>query len=254
MPRSTAPVAIESLEPRQLMNVDVSVSRKGRLNIIAPEGDTVGDLVEVVLVNGKSHLQVLVNGVVVDPNPGKGEGDTVKKKKIERIVADMGGGDDRVFIGSTAATPRPFKNQLSLRATLVGGDGNDTLQGGPQDDLIIGGAGDDVLFGDKRKDLILGGSGNDQIFGEAGRDNLIGQDGNDAIDGGGQQDHLYGMAGADNLVGGVDDDFVNPRPGPGDTHDHNDRPHAGETEDVDAYVDKLIKLGVPEKYRDEAKG
>jgi Ca2+-binding RTX toxin-like protein len=253
MPRPHSAPTIESLESRLLMAVTVSVSSKGKLNIIAPPGDTAGDLVEVTLLNGKSHVQVFVNGVVVDPNPNRGEVDSVKKKNIERIVADMGGGDDRVFVGSRADTPRPFKNQLSLRATLVGGDGNDTLQGGPQNDLIIGGAGDDILFGDKRQDLVFGGTGNDQIFGEGGRDNLFGQDGDDGMDGGGQQDHLYGMSGADNLVGGVDDDFVNPAPGPGDTRDHNDRPHAGETRNVFAYVDKLIKLAVPDKYRAAAK-
>ena len=235
------------------MAVTVSVSNSGRLNIIAPPGDAVGDLVEVTLLDGKSKVQVFVNGVVVDPNPNRGEPDAVKRKNIKRIVAEMGGGNDRVFIGSRADTPRPFKNQLSLRATLVGGDGDDTLQGGPQNDLIIGGAGDDVIFGDKRQDLVFAGSGNDQIYGEGGRDNLFGQDGNDAIDGGGQQDTLYGMNGADNLVGGVDDDFVNAAPGPGDTHDRNERPHTGETQDVFGYADKLIKLGVPEKYRDEAK-
>ena len=244
---------IEGLEPRVLMNVDVTVSRRGRLNIIAPPGDTAGDLVEVVLFEGRSKVQVFVNHAVVDPTPTGGLPDSVRRRRLRRIVADMGPGDDRVYIGSTEATPRPFRNRLSVRATLIGGEGNDTLQGGPQDDLIIGGAGDDTLYGDKRQDLVFGGSGNDRIFGEGGRDNLFGQDGNDLLVGGGQQDHLYGMAGADNLLGGVDDDFLNAAPGPGDTRDDNERPHSGETERVFEYVDKLIRLTVPDKYRAAAK-
>ena len=253
MPPPYAPPTVESLESRLLMDVTVSVSRRGRLNIVAPPGDAVGDLVELVPFNGRRNIQVFVNGALVDPTPRGGLPDSVRRRKIRRIVAEMGGGDDRVFIGSRADTPRPFRNRLAVRATLVGGDGNDLLQGGPQNDLIIGGAGDDILFGDRRQDLVFGGSGNDQLYGEGGRDNLFGQDGNDAIDGGGQQDALYGMAGADNLVGGVDDDFVNAAPGPGDTHDRNERPDAGETEDVFEYVDKLIRLGVPDKYRAAAK-
>jgi Ca2+-binding RTX toxin-like protein len=248
-----APPTVESLESRLLMNVTVTVSRRGRLNIVEDPALPGADLVEVVPLNGRRNLQVFVNGAIVDPTPRSGERTTVRRRKIRRIVADMGAGDDQVFIGSRADTPRPFRNRLAVRATLVGGDGNDVLQGGPQNDLIIGGAGDDVLFGDRRQDFMFGGTGNDQLYGEGGRDLLIGQDGDDALDGGGQQDALYGMAGADRLVGGEDDDFVNPAPGPGDTHDHNDRPDAGETDNVFAYVSKLIKLGVPEKYRDAAK-
>lgn len=249
---SRCAVSVEQLESRLLMDVTVSLSRRGRLNIIAPPGDTVGDLVEVVRLNERT-AQVYVNNVIVDPTPRSGSSTTIRRNRIRRILADMGGGDDRVYIGSRADTPRPFRNRLFIRATLVGGDGNDILQGGPQNDLIIGGAGDDILYGDRRHDVIFGGSGNDQIFGEGGRDNLFGQDGNDSIFGGGHEDHLYGMAGADNLVGGVDDDFLNAAPGPGDIQDYNGKPHAGETENVFAYVDKLIRLGVPERFRAAAK-
>ena len=250
-PSRCAP-SVELLESRLLMDVTVTLSRRGRLNIIAPAGDTVGDLVEVVRLNERT-VQVYVNNAIVDPTPRGTGSTTIRRNRIRRILADMGGGDDRVFVGSRADTPRPFRNRLFVRATLVGGDGNDTLQGGPQNDLIIGGAGDDILLGDRRNDVVFGGSGNDQIFGEGGRDNLFGQDGDDFIDGGGNEDHLYGLAGADNLIGGQDDDFLNAAPGPGDIQDRIGKPDAGETRNVFAYVDKLIRLGVPDRFRAVAK-
>ena len=246
-------VSVEPLESRVLMAVDVTLSQRGRLLINAPEGDVAGDLVELTLVNGRRNVQVWVNNQVVDPTPRRGASTTVRRTRIRRITADLGAGDDRIIIGRRESEPRVFRNKLFVRCTLSGGDGNDTIESGPLDDLVIGGAGNDTLLGGRGDDDMYGGSGNDAVFGETGRDNLFGQDGDDHLDGDGNEDALYGMAGADHLIGGEDEDFVNPAPGPGDTRDENDKPDAGETEQVTEYVDKLIELGIPERFRDDAK-
>jgi Ca2+-binding RTX toxin-like protein len=242
--------AVEPLENRLLMAVTITLSSEGRLNIV---GDAASDVVEVVLVNGERDVLALVNGTPVDLKPKNATSITVKHTSIQRIVADMGAGDDEVYIGHLKSQPRPFVNHLAAKCVLVGGDGNDILEGGRLSDTIIGGAGDDILFGDRGHDLIFGGSGNDQILGENGRDNLFGQDGDDRLNGGGNEDDLYGMSGADDLVGGEDRDFLNPGTGPGDTHDTNEKPDAGQTGDVTEYVRKLIQLAVPEKFRAQAK-
>ena len=235
------------------MAVDISLSDKGRLTIEAPPGDNGGDVVEVALVEGKQRMvQVWLNGQPVDPTP-KSAATTIRRERLRRVYADMGAGDDRVIVGRREAAPRVYHTRLFVGCKLSGGDGNDFLEGGRSDDVIIGGAGNDILLGWRGEDLLFGGTGDDQLFGEAGRDNLIGQDGNDLLDGGGNEDALYGMAGADNLVGGEDDDFINGAPGPGDDHDRNEKPDAGETERVTEYVDKLVELGVPDRFRDDAK-
>src|SRR5205085_7239301 len=59
-----------------------------------------------------------------------------------------------------------YAGDHNLPATVVGGDGKDTLTGGAGKDTFYGLAGDDVL---------LGGGGDDALFG---------MDGNDAINGG----------------------------------------------------------------------
>jgi Ca2+-binding RTX toxin-like protein len=249
---SSSGPSVEPLESRVLMAVTAHLSQKGRLTLT---GDDTPNVVLVMLVNGRRDIQISVNGVLIDPNPRGGSPDSVRRTRVRRVVADMGAADDEVRVGNrdNPVTPRFERNRLYVRCTMSGGEGNDTLMGGPLDDLIIGGPGDDILFGDRGEDLVLGSSGNDQIFGEGGRDNLVGQDGDDRLDGGGNEDILYGMRGADHLIGGEDDDFVNAAPGPGDTTDRNEKPSTGEHDDVFGYVDQLIDLAVPDRFRAAAK-
>jgi Ca2+-binding RTX toxin-like protein len=246
-------VSVERLESRVLMAVNVDLSQRGKLRIIAPEGDTAGDVIELTLANGRRNVQVWVNGELRDPTPRGGSQTFVRRSRIRRIVADLGAGDDTIVVGRRLSEERVFRNKLLVRCTIVPGDGNDFVEAGPLDDLILGGAGNDTVFGGRGDDVLFGGTGDDQLFGETGRDNLYGQDGNDRLDGDGNQDALYGMAGADNCIGGEDKDFVNPGHDPGDTLDRDDRPDSGQTTDVEGYVSKLIQLGVPDKYRDAAK-
>ena len=246
--------SVERLESRVLMAVDVTVSERGRLLIRAPEGDAAGDTIEVTLLNGRRNIQVFVNGELRDLRRRGGEQTTVRRNRIRRITAELGAGDDKFFFGHRESEERQFRTRLTVRCSLNGGDGNDVLEGGPLDDLIVGGAGDDFIIGGRGDDDLFAGSGNDSVFGETGRDNLFGQDGDDTLDGGGNEDALYGMLGADVLTGGDDEDFLNPAPGPGDSvTDGNEKPEAGETEAVTAYVDKLIELGVPERFRRDAR-
>ena len=65
--------------------------------------------------------------------------------------------------------------------TIIGGSGNDTLEGAESDDIINGDAGNDSIFGGGGDDTINGGDGNDTIDGGAGDDTISGQSGNDII-------------------------------------------------------------------------
>jgi Ca2+-binding RTX toxin-like protein len=65
------------------------------------------------------------------------------------------------------------------RAALVGGSGNDVLNGTVVGDYISGGAGDDTLRGLAGADIIFGGLGNDKIDGGLGADTMVGGAGND---------------------------------------------------------------------------
>lgn len=85
---------------------------------------------------------------------------------------------------------------------LSGGSGKDTITGGAGNDTIHGGSNDDVLNGGSGDDVIFGGSGNDDLVGGAGIDELHGGDDNDTLNGGSEDDMLFGNAGNDILRSG----------------------------------------------------
>ena len=88
---------------------------------------------------------------------------------------------------------------------LSGGNGNDTIYGGPggddtNRDDIDGGPGDDRLFGGRGDDTLYGGEGNDTLKGGAGADTLLAGSGDDMLDGGAGADVLDGGIGFDTFV------------------------------------------------------
>lgn len=54
--------------------------------------------------------------------------------------------------------------------TLVGGEGDDILEGGHENDSLTGGAGDDILIGHGGNDSLYGGSGSNTLIGGTGDD------------------------------------------------------------------------------------
>ncbi|TIM81185.1 calcium-binding protein, partial [Mesorhizobium sp.] len=76
--------------------------------------------------------------------------------------------------------------------TLVGGAGNDTLNGGIGNDILVGGAGDDALTGGAGNDRLDGGAGDDALTGGAGNDLYYVDSGLDrVIEAGGGTDSVY---------------------------------------------------------------
>ncbi|MGB3508712.1 MAG: CAP domain-containing protein [Microcoleaceae cyanobacterium] len=90
---------------------------------------------------------------------------------------------------------------------VSGGAGNDTLMGGKDDDTVDGNSGNDVVRGDRDQDIIRGGDGADSLYGGKGHDQLFGTEGNDALYGDRDNDTLTGGAGEDTLTGGAGNDL-----------------------------------------------
>lgn len=59
-------------------------------------------------------------------------------------------------------------DRIAGNDTMVGGTGDDIIQGQRGDDFIDGGAGDDELYGQLGNDIIQGGDGQDTILGDVG--------------------------------------------------------------------------------------
>lgn len=77
---------------------------------------------------------------------------------------------------------------VPLGDTLLGNTGNDTLIGGPADDLLNADGGSDSLLGNGGNDTLLGGSAADTLNGGDGNDSLDGQGGPDVIESGNGDD------------------------------------------------------------------
>jgi Ca2+-binding RTX toxin-like protein len=67
----------------------------------------------------------------------------------------LGDGDDRVFVECA------LRAGLCGSATLIGGPGDDSLNGTVRPDILLGGPGNDKLSGGGSGDLLRGGSGDD---------------------------------------------------------------------------------------------
>lgn len=107
------------------------------------------------------------------------------------------------------------------------GANNDTLLGGPGDDMLAGLGGNDTLEGGPGADQLIGMGGVDTIAGGPGDDTAFGGPLNDVIAGGPDNDTLFGNFGSDAITGGPGDDFIDgdnpsPQPPPFPPGDNND--------------------------------
>ncbi|WP_310599361.1 calcium-binding protein, partial [Desulfobulbus sp.] len=93
--------------------------------------------------------------------------------------------------------------KLSLVApgTLFGEGGNDTLNGGMDDDILYGDDGNDTLMGSAGSDTLYGGADDDYLSGGAGNDLLAGGTGNDRLYGGhGDDTFIFNLGDGQDLI------------------------------------------------------
>ena len=175
---------------------------------------------------------------------GDGDGDQVSyANRSAPVTIDLGGG---VASGAPreADTIRGVENAVGGRGSdrIVGTEGSNVLaadgsatggRGGSRDerDVILGGGGDDELDGSPGADRLVGGRGADQLDGRGGGDVLSGGPDADGLDGGSGVNR-YDAGGGDDAVDpgdgsgrsplhcGSGDDYVNwPPPGQRVPHD-----------------------------------
>ncbi|MFO0841551.1 MAG: calcium-binding protein [Gemmataceae bacterium] len=247
--RPRARLALETLEGRAVPAVALV---NGVLHITGTPGpDRISLYISVWPVVGDLHGQggqgpyMNVFGATSEPRD-------FFTASVQRIIVDLGGGDDMLDAGShaddilTAGYFYPPYQPMTVYGRggndtintgggddwILGGEGNDTIHGGDGANVIQGEAGNDVLRGGSVKgcvlwggpgnDTLYGGYGNDGLDGGPGADKLFGEGGNDALrcgpgddeaDGGPGDDGLAGEAGADRLLGGTGRDQLFGGPG-----------------------------------------
>ncbi|TMQ25864.1 MAG: calcium-binding protein [Deltaproteobacteria bacterium] len=165
---------------------------------------------------------------------GASEGDTVNDD-IEIVL----GGKGNDTISAFYAVCSDQATVPTVKCTLKGNDGDDTLIGSAHADLIDGGTGNDTLQGGLGDDTLIGGAGVDTVSyadrtvtvkvsldsahlwvaaqnGEAGEndsiasdiENLTGGSGNDLLRGSSVANIIHGGAGNDTIEGGAGNDAL----------------------------------------------
>ena len=134
---------------------------------------------DTIIVQGGSGPEtigfVAKTGVKLNGDP-----DTdVHLLNTEYRYAYAGGGNDHVSASST--TPDVVFYGQNGNDTLVGGIGDDDLEGGGDNDTIRGNDGGDGLYGGSGADSATGGDGSDTFYAGSGDDDFSGGSGSDTF-------------------------------------------------------------------------
>src|SRR6185436_6958899 len=113
---------------------------------------------------------------------------------------DLGAGNDTVLWNDSAEGVAGAVN------VIIGGSGDDHIQGSGGNDQIFGGSGNDTIHAGAGDDLVFGDEG--EIGAESARGLVRPTDGRDQLFGEGDKDILFGGGGKDSLSGGDEDDLL----------------------------------------------
>jgi hypothetical protein len=116
-----------------------------------------------------------------------------------------GGNDDNFIMGRSI---NESINGLAGNDIVFGMGGDDNIDGGADNDLVFGNEGSDFLGGGTGNDTIYAGKDNDAVFGTEGDDYLRGDMGNDLVAGGDGNDSIFGGKDDDILLGEEGDDYI----------------------------------------------
>lgn len=90
---------------------------------------------------------------------------------------------------------------VGLPIGLVALDGNDTIKGSSDAEIMNGNQGKDFVYGGGGDDTLYGGKDGDGVFGDEGNDNVNGNLGDDLVFGGAGDDIVRGGKGSDLVFG-----------------------------------------------------
>jgi Ca2+-binding RTX toxin-like protein len=166
---------VQPLEPRRLCSV-TATSAGGILTVV---GDANANAITVSR-NAAGTLFVNAGAVPIAGAPA-----TVTTIQSIR-VSGLGGNDTLLIDETNGALPKASLSGGDGNDTFTGGSGADTLNGDFGNDALLGKAGNDTLSGGVGDDTLTGGTGSDQAFGQAGNDRMIWNpgDGSDLNEGG----------------------------------------------------------------------
>lgn len=180
-PSINAPHAVEPLEPRTLLAIDLPAD-----GILRVTGTRKADTITVTY--GPDALDLIFVAV-------NKERRSFRTDEINGIRIQAGALGDHVEFRAFATNPDHFDK----RTTIYGSTGDDFILGAGSENRIYGGTGNDKINGGFDRDTIYGEEGDDWIDGGQGSDFLGGGTDNDRIIGGLGIDKMFGDEGRDTL-------------------------------------------------------
>ncbi|CAN7522564.1 Ig-like domain-containing protein [Rhizobium sp. LjRoot254] len=126
-------------------------------------------------------------------------------------TADFGDGELGVTINlfdEVAVSDDFGRDTLYDIENIIGSNGNDSIDGDHETNVLEGGRGDDRIRGHNGDDDINGGWDDDIVWGDEGNDVVHGSNGDDEVRGGLGDDTLYGDSGGDELRGEQGNDLI----------------------------------------------
>ncbi|MEP4195820.1 MAG: calcium-binding protein [Aliishimia sp.] len=181
----------------------VTVEDDGDDALVISDGQIVARITGAAETIDASDIALVAGPTVndLDPNFGQPQEPTENEQTLT-ANADIFVGEDGVLDIVDAGNGDDTLSGLGENDLLRAEAGDDIVLGGTGDDVLLGGTGEDALFGETGNDRITGGSESDWVDGGAGDDQLEGNSQDDIIIGGEGADDLTGGNGADVLVGG----------------------------------------------------
>lgn len=166
-----------------------------------------GTLVEGVAAHSKEDAQGWGghddgDGDPAERAPDEGAGDLLD----EVFRSDSSSPEDDAAMDGIVTDDLPILPDAPRE--VVGGPGDDLIDGGNSGDRLAGGAGNDQINARGGDDIITGGAGDDIVWAGDGDDHVDGGDGDDTLYGGTGDDWLAGGWGDDTLIGGAGSDTL----------------------------------------------
>src|SRR3954453_2848120 len=118
-----------------------------------------------------------------------------------------------VNVDASRLGPCRSKSKFGSGFIYVGTDGDDTITGSRDNDVILAGGGNDRASGGDANDGVRGEAGNDRVDGSNGNDTVLGDAGRNNVIGGRGNDILRGAKGPDKLDGGIGNDNLRDKGG-----------------------------------------
>jgi VCBS repeat-containing protein len=235
----TIPSATSFGTPSSLNGVAITITGSSVNDMISDRGD--GGMGALTINAGAGDDQVAIGGNTNDTDTvNLGSGDDIVYVGSDYATDNLDGGTGTDWIGfswsygSSNLTYTINSGNASNFENIAGGQGNDTLTGDANANVILGGKGNDTIYGKAGNDKLYGGispdsSGNNltnslnltvglyynQYYQGAGNDSLYGGAGDDELYGSAQDDLLDGGTGKDSLSGGDGSDTFIIRSGDG---------------------------------------